>query len=162
MEIGIEALHALLLLVAANATPVVVAKLAKGRGGAPLDFGYVLPDGERLFGSHKTWRGLTVGVLAAILAAAALELPLWVGAAFAAVSLAADALSSAAKRRMKLRPGTECLGLDQLGEALLPLILFSRRLSLDVTEIVVVTVAFVVLDAASARLRQRPWLRGSE
>lgn len=42
----------------------------------------------------------------------------------------ADALSSAAKRRMHLEPGTEHVGLDQIGEALLPLALFARPLSL--------------------------------
>lgn len=159
MEIGVESLRALVLLVAANATPVVVAKLARGRGGAPLDFGYVLRDGERLFGSHKTWRGLASGMLVAAIAAAFMRLPVWIGAVFALISLGADALSSAAKRRMKLRPGTECLGLDQFGEAVLPLILFSRPLSLQAAEVFVVTFAFVVLDVAAARLRQGSWLR---
>lgn len=159
MEIEIGALHALALLIAANATPVVVAKIARGRAGAPLDFGYVLADGERLFGSHKTWRGLASAIVAATIAATLMRLPSWVGAAFAVTSLIADALSSAVKRRMKLRPGTECLGLDQLGEAVLPLLLFSRPLSLNAAEILLVTVAFVVLDVAVAGLRQRPWLR---
>lgn len=162
MNIEIEALQSLVLLIAANATPVVVAKLANDGGGAPLDFGCVLADGERLFGSHKTWRGLASGIVMATAAAAFMHLPPWVGAAFAGTSLVADALSSAVKRRLKLRPGTECLGLDQLGEAALPLVLFSRSLSLNAVEIVVATGAFVVLDVAAARLRQRPWLRPSE
>lgn len=159
MQIGIEAVHALALLVAANATPVIVAKLAQEHWVWPLDFGYVLPDGERLFGAHKTWRGLVTGTLAGAVAAGFMGLPSWMGAAFAAVSLFADALSSAVKRRLKLRPGTEILGLDQLGEALLPLAIFSRSLSLDGAQVAVVTVVFAVLDIALARLRHRPWLR---
>lgn len=158
MQIGIEAVHALALLIAANATPVIAAKLADERWSAPLDFGCVLADGERLFGSHKTWRGLVSGILAAVITAAVMGVPLWLGAGFAMASLLADALSSAIKRRMKLRPGTEYLGLDQLGEALLPLILFARALSLNAEEVAVATVVFSVLDVAVTRLRQRRWL----
>lgn len=159
MEIGIEALHALVLLIAANATPVIVAKLANDRWSAPLDFGCVLADGERLFGSHKTWRGLVSGVLAASFAAALMRLPLWVGAAFAAVSLVADALSSSVKRRMKVQPGTECPGVDQLGEALLPLVLFAQPLSLDARRVALITIVFCTLDMAATRWRHRRWLR---
>lgn len=158
MQIGMEAIHALALLIATNATPVIVAKLTQERWAAPLDFGWSLPDGERLFGSHKTWRGLVSGILAAVVAAALMQLPLWIGAGFALSSLVGDALSSAAKRRMKVRTGTECVGLDQLGEALLPLALFGRLLSLNAEEVVVVTVVFTVLDIAVTRLRHRRWL----
>ena len=159
MEIGIEVVHALALLAAANAIPVIIGKLSNDRWALPLDFGYVLPDGERLFGSHKTWRGLVSGIVAGTVVAELMRIPLWVGAGFAMASLAADALSSAVKRRMKIEPGTESMGLDQLGEALLPLVLFANVISLDGAEIVVVTVAFCVLDIAFTRLRHRRWLR---
>jgi CDP-diglyceride synthetase len=155
----IASIHALALLIAANATPVIVAKLANDRWSAPLDFGHVLRDGQRLFGAHKTWRGLVSGVLAGTIAAALTHLPLWVGAGFAMASLLGDALSSAVKRRMKLQPGREIPGLDQLGEALLPLVLFAGPLSLDGQQIALVTIVFCVLDLASARLRHREWLR---
>lgn len=158
MSHSMELVQAVALLVAANATPVIVAKLANDRGSWPLDLGYVLRDGERLFGSHKTWRGLMSGMLAATLAAWLMQLPLWVGAGFAAASLVADATSSMAKRRMKLQPGTECFGLDQLGEALLPLLLFAGPLSLSAVQVAIATVIFVMLDLASVGLRQRRWL----
>ena len=159
MELEIEILHALALLIAANATPVIVAKLARDRWAAPLDFGHVLRDGERLFGSHKTWRGLISGVAAASIAAAFMGLPPWIGAGFGATSLIADALSSSVKRRMRIEPGREYPGLDQLGEALLPLLLFARPLSLDVRQLVLATLLFCILDLATARLRHRRWLR---
>lgn len=159
MESDTAIVDALVLLIAANATPVVVAKLVKDRWAWPLDFGYVLADGGRLFGSHKTWRGFVAGVLASAAAAWLLREPLWVGAGVAAVSLIADALSSAVKRRMHVRPGTEVLGLDQFGEAVAPLVLFSRPLSLDVMAVVVAAIVFTVLDVAAAWLRHRPWRR---
>lgn len=159
MSTGIETARALALLVTANAVPVVVAKLVNNRWAWPLDLGCVLPDGERLFGAHKTWRGLLSGIVAATAAAELMRLEWWVGAGFATVSLLADALSSMVKRRKKLAPGSESLGLDQLAEALLPLILFSGALSLEPVQVIIVTLVFVMVDVAFTRLRQRPWLQ---
>jgi hypothetical protein len=154
----VDELHAFALLIAANAVPVIVGKVARDRGAQPLDFGRVMPDGERLFGSHKTWRGLASGIAACALLAIYLGLPVWLGAGFAALSLAADACSSAAKRRMRLKPGSDVLGLDQLAETLVPLFVFAEPLDLQLAEIALVTACFVVLDAATAGLRHRRWL----
>lgn len=154
----IDDLQAFALLITANAVPVVVGKLARERAAQPLDFGRVMSDGERLLGSHKTWRGLASGIVACAVLAACFDLPIWLGAGFAALSLLADACSSAVKRRMRLKPGSEVLGLDQLAEALVPLLVFSRPLGLQAGEITFVTAAFVILDAATAGLRHRRWL----
>jgi hypothetical protein len=154
----IDDLQAFALLITANAVPVIVAKLARNRASLPLDFGRVMPDGERLFGSHKTWRGLASGIVACAVLAAYFDLPAWLGAGFAALSLIADACSSAVKRRMRLKPGSEVLGLDQLAEALVPLLVFSKPLGLQAGEIALVTAVFVALDAATAGLRHRRWL----
>lgn len=158
MEPVLDELRSLALLLTANAVPVVMAKLAPDRGALPLDFGWVMPDGERLLGSHKTWRGLLSGTVASALVAVALGLPAWVGAGFAALSLAADAGSSIAKRRMHLEPGTEVLALDQLAEALVPLLAFAGILSLQFGEILAVTATFVALDTLCSPLRHRRWL----
>ena len=154
----IDDLQAFALLITANAVPVIVGKLARERAAQPLDFGRVTPDGERLFGSHKTWRGLASGILACAALAAYFDLPVWLGAGFAALSLLADACSSAVKRRMRLKPGSEVLGLDQLAEALVPLLVFSGPLGLQAGEITFVTAGFVILDTATAGLRHRRWL----
>jgi len=159
MHVMLDEVRALVLLIAANTVPVVVAKLARDRWAAPLDFGRVLPDGERLFGSHKTWRGLIAGIAACAGVGMLFDVTAIVGAGFACASLLADAASSAAKRRMHLKPGTEYPGVDQLGEVLVPLVLFANPLSLEWSEVLLVAVAFSVLDIATARLRHRPWRR---
>jgi CDP-2,3-bis-(O-geranylgeranyl)-sn-glycerol synthase len=158
MEAMFDEVRALALLVAANAVPLIVGKLARHRGVLPLDFGYVMRDGERLFGSHKTWRGLISGTIACSLVGAYLGLNFLIGAGFGLVSLLADAASSAVKRRLGFKPGTERVGLDHAGESILPLLLFAGPLSIGLTGILLVTISFVLLDVATASLRHRTWL----
>lgn len=154
-----DAIRALVLLGAANAAPVIVAKVAHERWSTPVDFGHVMADGERLFGSHKTWRGLISGILSCTAVGVLFDLPFEIGAGIAAASLLADCATSAIKRRMHLKPGSEYAGLDQIGEALLPLVIFARPLSLGPAEIIGIVIAFVVLDEAMAPLRHRRWLQ---
>jgi CDP-2,3-bis-(O-geranylgeranyl)-sn-glycerol synthase len=118
-----SAASALLLVCIASSAAWAASRALGPRLDAPLDFGLALPDGQRLFGDHKTWRGLAAGVLACALAATLLGFPMTTGAGFGAAALAGDALSSALKRRLALRPGTDVIGIDQLPEALLPLLL---------------------------------------
>jgi CDP-2,3-bis-(O-geranylgeranyl)-sn-glycerol synthase len=152
----VNAGRALFLIVVSNLVPWAAGRALGPRWSAPLDMGAVLPDGERLFGSHKTWRGLLSGTIACTIAAAFTG-PGWaVGAGVGALSLAGDAISSAAKRRLHLEPGTEIFGLDQLPEALLPSVVFAAALELGSMEIAAVAVVFLVLDLLVTRIRQRP------
>lgn len=157
MDLLNDELRALALLIAANAAPLVLGKFLGKRAALPLDFGLVLSDGERLFGSHKTWRGLIFGTACCALVAMYLGLPVHIGIGFALVSLAADAASSAVKRRKRLPPGTETQGLDQIGETLLPLLVYSSPLSLAVSEVLIVTVAFMIIESCTTAMRQRRW-----
>ena len=161
MFITNDQLQAFLLLVAANAAPVIVAKLAREQEAAPLDLGYILRDGQRLFGAHKTWRGLLFGTAACALVGGLIGVPAWIGIGFGAVSLLADALSSAVKRRLRLRPAAEVLGLDQFGEAFVPLLVFARALEIQLSEVLFVTLMFFALDAMMAPLRSRPWIKSA-
>jgi len=146
---------ALLLLCAANIAAWAAGRLCGDRWAAPLDFGIVLGDGERLFGSHKTWRGLLAGTVADAILAAVIGKGFLLGAGFGAASLLGDALSSAVKRRLRTQPGTEVPGLDQVPEALLPLAIFAPALDLGMGMIAAITVVFMLLDIAATRWRHR-------
>jgi CDP-2,3-bis-(O-geranylgeranyl)-sn-glycerol synthase len=148
-----QLLAALSLLIAANAGAWLVSRLLGDRWAAPMDFGMLAPDGQPLLGSHKTWRGFAGGVLASGVVSWAWGLGVWTGLGVAALSLVGDALSSALKRRLRLAPGREIPLLDQVPEALLPLVAFRRALGLDPVGTAIVVVTFVVLDVASARAR---------
>lgn len=150
-----EAAVALLLICAANTAAWAAGRLLGARWSAPLDFGVVLKDGQRLFGSHKTWRGVAAGSAASGLLAAALGPGFMLGAAVGATSMAGDALSSTIKRRLRREPGTEVPGLDQVPEAMLPLAVFGEALGLGFLGMVGVTIAFTLLDVAATGFRQR-------
>ena len=149
------ATRALLLVCVASASAWAASCALGDRLAARLDFGYVMPDGKPLFGSHKTWRGVAAGTLACALVAPLVGIEVATGASFGAAALFGDAVSSAVKRRLSLRPGAEVVGLDQLPESLLPLVLFAGPLGIDAVEIVAVSVVFTLLDVLAVPLRRR-------
>jgi hypothetical protein len=146
---------ALLLLAAANATPVIVARLLGKRFDAPID-ALFRRHGERpLFGAHKTWRGLATGALACALVGALLPCGAWVGLGFGALALSGDLASSFVKRRMRLRSGYSAPLLDQLPESLLPLLVFNGALALTNAAVFGTAVVFTLLDLATMKWRER-------
>ncbi|HSD73504.1 MAG TPA: CDP-archaeol synthase [Steroidobacteraceae bacterium] len=148
--------RALLLVSVANVVPWAAARAMPHRWTTPLDGGLRWRDGERLLGDHKTWRGFLLGTLACALVAALVGPGFAAGAGVGALSLTGDALSSALKRRLRLAPGTEIAGLDQLPEALLPLTVFASALGLASAEIIAATLVFLALDILVTRVRHAP------
>lgn len=156
----------LLLLTAANVAPIALKKLRRNRG-VPLDFNRSFADGRPWLGASKTWRGLVVAMLAAAVVAPALGFPVHAGAALGLLSMVGAALSSFIKRRLGVEPGGRSFGLDQIPEALLPLLVMRDALAAPWPVLAGVTLAFLVLEEPAARwahhvgLRDRPyWTTG--
>jgi len=150
-------LSALMLLMAAHTTPWAAGQLLRERLAAPMDAGMTFADGRRLLGDHKTWRGLVAGMLACALAAWLLGYSVSLGLAFAALALTGDAASSLIKRRLRLAPGREVPGLDQIPEAMTPLLCLSGALGIGVSGAWALTGVFLLLDLVTMPLRhQRP------
>lgn len=118
----------------ANAAPVIAAKLPYlSRWSAPMDLAKEYR-GHRVFGSHKTWRGLLSGVVVAVIAvwlqqqvASGYQLAflnekddylsnsaVLLGALFGAGALMGDALESFIKRQFGMAPGKTWLPFDQI------------------------------------------------
>lgn len=151
------------LLVLANAAPVVASRLLGARLAWPLDGGVHLADGQPLFGASKTLRGLLVAVVAATLGAVVMGLSWYVGALAGFTSMCGDLFSSFIKRRMKLAPSTRATVLDQVPESLLPLLACQPLLGLTALEILAVVLLFLVGDIVFSplfyrlRIRKRPY-----
>jgi CDP-2,3-bis-(O-geranylgeranyl)-sn-glycerol synthase len=156
-------LRLMVLLGIANGAPIIATKLLGARLAAPLDGGLRLRDGARLFGESKTIRGVVASIGCTALASPLLGFDWMLGAGFAAASLAGDLLSSFVKRRAKLEPHAEAFGMDQIPEALLPLVVFQSTLGLTPLGIVLLVGAFVLLAVLLSQLlfrlniRDRPY-----
>ncbi len=141
-----SSLNLLLLLIACNAAPILAERLLGRHGAWPLDAGRVAPDGHPWLGRAKTWRGLGAAVAVGVLVAAWLDLSLVFGAWFALLSMLGDLLSSFLKRRLGLPSSARATFLDQIPEALLPLLYAQVVAGLGWLQLVCVLVAFFLFE----------------
>lgn len=118
----------------------------------PVDSGLTLPDGEPLFGASKTVRGVILSGVCTIGTAILLQIGWSIGATVAGVSMLGDLLSSFVKRRLHLQPHDQAFGLDQIPEALLPLLAVRAWLNLTSGDIAVVVSAFIILEVILSRI----------
>ncbi|MCE5243558.1 MAG: CDP-archaeol synthase [Syntrophobacteraceae bacterium] len=139
-----DALKILVLLWLVNLAPPFLAHLLEGRWNAPLDRGIVLGNGEPLFGSHKTLRGVLAGVLTGAVFAPLFGIAWWAGLLAGALSMAGDLLSSFVKRRLRWPSGKIIPGLDQCFEGLFPLAVLAPYFSLGAGSFVAVFLLFCV------------------
>lgn len=119
----IRVLYLMLPVYIANMMPVIVRSLPLL--DMPVDFRKRFRD-RRIFGSHKTWRGLIFGTAAAILVAYIqfrLDLPIslldydrWIiiGLFLGGGALLGDLLKSMIKRQLKIKEGKPFIPWDQL------------------------------------------------
>lgn len=74
-----------------------------------------------------------------------------------------DLVSSFIKRRLRVAPSNQTLGLDQIPESLLPLLAVQAYADLSATRIVALVLSFIVIELLLSRLlfklhlRDRPY-----
>lgn len=149
----------LLLLAVANTTPIIAKNVFGNRWNAPLDAGWRFVDGRPLLGPSKTVRGLVAAMAATAVAAALMGLSFGLGLVLGALAMLGDALSSFVKRRLNMVSGDRATGIDQIPEALLPLLVVRGALGLSLPEVAAITLVFFLLEIPLARLFFRLGLR---
>ena len=152
-------LQLMLLLTMANGAPVAAKKIFGSRLAVPLDFGVTFFDGRPVFGSSKTIRGIVAAILATTACAPLIGLDLTIGTIVAGTAMAGDLFSSFVKRRLKLPPSSQALGLDQIPESLLPLLACRDALSLTAADIAIGVGIFFAGELVVSRLLFRVHLR---
>jgi CDP-diglyceride synthetase len=156
-------IHILILLVAANGMPVIASRVLQSRAALPVDLGIRLPDGYALFGKSKTWRGLVAAIVAGCVVAVLLGYGMGFGLVFGALVMLGDLLASFIKRRMGLAPSAQCLGVDQIPEALIPSMYAVFLLDINWWWAVLLALAFMLIELAVSRplywlhIRKRPY-----
>ncbi len=157
------ALRLLMLLVLANGAPLAARTLLGKRWSSPIDGNRRFVDGRPIFGRAKTLRGAALAILVTTAAAPLLGLDWRIGALVGSLAMAGDLISSFCKRRLGLPPSSPALGLDQIPEALFPLLACRVPLALTTTEIVLVVAIFFAGEVLLSRLlyafrlRDRPY-----
>jgi len=153
----------LVLLVVANAMPVIVKKLLGDFLHYPLDAGIALSDKQPLFGSSKTIRGVILSVIATTMVAPAIGFQFRIGLVVGSFAMLGDLASSFVKRRLKLPVSSRATGLDQIPESLLPTLACSAMLDLSILDFCLIVSIFFVSEIALSRLlfkwhvRDRPF-----
>ncbi len=98
----------------ANMTPILAAHTpALKKFATPLDFGHHFHH-KRIFGDHKTWRGLITGVFTGTLTSLFFGLPISYGLLVSFGALAGDAIKSFFKRRFNVASGRSWFPFDQV------------------------------------------------
>ena len=156
---GMDELWLMLLLLIANGSPIVARELLRGRLGQPLDGGRKLADGQRILGDSKTWRGLVAAVLASTLLTLAIGWPWQVGVVIGLAAMLGDSASSFIKRRLGLPSSSPMPGLDHIPESLLPLLACKSLLQLSWTQVILLSLGFMVADLLLSRLFHRIGIR---
>ena len=153
-----EVLALLLLLLMAHGGPLLLRMFwPRAPLGVPLDGGRVMADGRPLLGASKTVRGVLVMMLAPALLAPVVGVSPGIGLLLGSLSTLGDLGTSFLKRRLGLASGAMALGLDQLPEALLPLLACKPLLGLGWGEVLLTTLLFALADLALSRIS---WLLG--
>ena len=142
----------IILLLAANGAPIMARKVLGSRYAWPLDGGVRLKDGRPLLGPSKTWRGLIAALLFSGLMAVLLGLPLWLGIRFGGGAMLGDMFSSFLKRRLGVPSSGMALGLDQVPEALFPLLAVRADLGLGTSYILWLVLGFLILELILSRI----------
>ena len=156
-------LQLLFLLMLANGIPVVAKKILGERFAHPLDRGVEFVDGRPLLGRSKTIRGVLLAVLVTVAGAPLIGLQWEIGFLVGSLAMAGDLVSSFLKRRMALPPSSRASGLDQIPEALFPLLACRNLLSLTMADIGAAAALFFIGEVLLSRvlyayrLRDRPY-----
>lgn len=144
------------LLLIANAAPVIASLLFGHHGDWPVDGKRCWRDQRRLLGPSKTIRGVIAAVLMTALVAPLLNLTWLQGASFGLLAMAGDLASSFVKRRLGFASSQSVPLLDQVPETLLPLWVMQPAMAIAAREIVAAMAVFLVLDLLLSRLVRRP------
>lgn len=156
----------------ANMTPIIANKIPRlNEWKTPIDFGKSWR-GKRIFGDHKTWRGLISGmVIGGITAIIVSKLntntvvtiePLWMGLLLGFGALGGDAVESFLKRRINLKPGQSWFPFDQIDYIIGGLLVASPFVALPLWVISTILVVYLSLHLVTTylgyliKLRDRP------
>ncbi len=133
------------LLLVANGAPILADCLLRNKLSIALDAGLLFVDGQPIFGTSKTVRGIAASIVATTGAALVIGQSPATGLLVGAVAMIGDLASSFLKRRLRLAATSRSSVLDYSPEALLPALVLAAISDLATTDAFVITAIFVLL-----------------
>lgn len=156
-------LKLLILLLIANGAPIIARHLFGECCKWPLDGGLTTPQGNPLLGPSKTLRGVVVAVALTGAIAPLLEIHWHWGAAIGGFAMLGDLIASFTKRRLGYPPSSQAIGLDQIPESLVPLLVIAPVFQLTALSVFMTVLGFALVVPLLSRLffqlgiRRRPY-----
>ncbi len=153
----------LLLLIVANGSPIVARNVFKDSFSFPLDAGRMFIDQRPVLGHSKTVRGLLFSVVLTGLAAYLVGMEARTGFYIAFFAMLGDLFSSFIKRRLNKPPSSMAPGLDQVPEALFPLLYCMSVFKLEWGQVFLIILLFIVIELFLSKIlyiigiRKRPY-----
>lgn len=141
-----EALDILILIVIANAAPVITSFIFSEQKLQPIDFGLKLKDEQALFGKSKTWSGLISSLILTSFCAYVLNYDISSGLIISTLAMAGDLISSFIKRRFKQKSSETCILLDQIPESVFPALAMKIIYSLSMIQVIAIVVSFIIIE----------------
>ena len=160
---SIELIYLLMLIMVANAAPILFRHLFKNKFNCAIDGGKCLLDGYRVFGDSKTWRGLLAALIITPIIAILMSYSFITGMLVAIYAMLGDMSASFIKRRLGMSASSKAPLWDQIPESLLPAILLRHEFGLDWQSIGILSILFIILGQVLSYLffkmgvRRRPY-----
>lgn len=160
---SILTLQLLLLILVANGAPIIGRNIFQKTFNQPIDAGRILSDGNPVFGSSKTWRGVCASLLMTVIVAYLLDLGIATGLLVSTAAMTGDLLASFIKRRLGLVESSMAILLDQVPESLFPAILLMQVKAIHLLDVTYMVIAFIILELVMSWLlfkigvRRRPY-----
>ncbi len=156
-------LDVVFLLLVANGAPILADCLLRKKLSIALDAGLLFTDGQPIFGTSKTVRGIAASIIVTTVAALVIGQTPAIGLLVGAIAMIGDLASSFLKRRLRLAPTSRSFGLDYVPEALLPALVLTAISDLTTTDVVTITAIFFLLATIMSPvlhtfgIRKRPY-----
>lgn len=142
----------LLLIVIANGAPILARNLFRRHFDDPLDLGVKFFDKRPIFGPNKTMRGIFLAVMITPVAAHYMEINWFTGFLIGLYAMFGDLFSSFIKRRKGFEPGDMAFGLDQVPEALFPLLALMSHFEFSLLEVLAIVGIFSIVELILSRI----------
>lgn len=151
--------HLLLLIIVANACPILIRNLVKGKWSHAVDADIRFIDGHPLFGISKTWRGVITSLIITPVVGIMLGYPIETGILISLLATTGDLFSSFIKRRLKCETSSMLPLLDQIPESLLPALCMMHTFKLDLTSIFILVLFFTIFELTISKILYRLGIR---